>query len=212
MYLKVCGITRESDLQELTALQADYCGFIFYEKSPRYMVGKLLPRVAKKFSGKIKKAGVFVNATEEEIRGAIKDYELDLVQLHGEETPEFCGRIRQYLPVMKAFRISGEFDFDQELKPYTGVCDYFLFDAPGAAYGGNGRAFDWWKLREYTLDTPFFLSGGISPEHAAAIRDFEHPRFYGIDINSRFENSPGKKDIGRIKNFLWDLNITSPRE
>lgn len=206
MLLKVCGITREEDLQQITDLGIGYCGFIFYEKSPRYVADKLSAGNVRKFSGKIKKTGVFVNASREDIMRRVKEYELDLVQLHGEESPEFCGEVRSFIPVMKAFRITEEFDIEKELVPYREKADYFLFDAPGKIYGGHGITFNWNKLPEYRMDIPFFLSGGISPEHAPAIRQLDHPRLFATDINSRFETKPGEKDINKVKQFLWDLN------
>lgn len=208
MRVKVCGITRTEDLRELAALGVDYCGFIFYKGSPRYMADKISGSEAVAFSGKIKKTGVFVNAAAEDILRFTREYELDLVQLHGDESPEFCREIRNSIPVMKAFRVGEDFDMEKELAPYSGAVDYFLFDAPGKIYGGHGVSFDWKKLETYRGDTPFFLSGGIRPEYASDIRKLSHPRLYAVDINSRFEMKPGEKDITRIKQFLWDLNIS----
>lgn len=208
MRVKVCGIARTEDLRELASLGIDYCGFIFYEGSPRYVADKISGKDARALSGKIKKTGVFVNAQAKDILRLAEEYELDLVQLHGDEPPEFCTGLGRTVPVMKAFRIAEDFDMEKELKPYAGSADYFLFDAPGKKYGGHGVSFNWDKLQAYEGDTPFFLGGGIGPEHAALIRQLDHPRLYAADINSRFETRPGEKDMERIKQFLWDLNIS----
>ena len=206
LQIKVCGITRKEDLQAIAAAGTHYAGFIFYEKSPRYVGDKLLPATVQNFR-QVQKTGVFVNAAEDTIRQQTADYGLDLLQLHGAETPADCERLRRFRPVMKAFRLKDARDL-AGVRPYEQVCDFFLFDTAGKLYGGNGTGFDWTILRHYDGQTPFFLSGGIGPEHAEALRQFNHPQWTGVDINSRFETAPGIKNTKAIKQFIWDLNIS----
>lgn len=194
------------DLRVAEKLGFDYAGMIFYEKSPRFVQGKLSPEEAKSCSG-IKKIGVFVNADKSYILQQIDHYQLDLIQLHGDESPEFCATLRKQIPVMKAFRIKAIEDL-QKASGYEGCCDYFLFDSPGKLYGGNGTTFEWNLLKKYDGYTPFFLSGGIGQEEIPALKNFDHPKWLGIDINSRFETAPGIKDKTILKQFLWDLNIS----
>ncbi len=154
----------------------------------------------------IKKVGVFVNAEETYILKKVEEYGLDLLQLHGEESPALCRRLRKHLPVVKVFKISAEEDIE-EAKQYAGVCDYFLFDAAGKLYGGNGVLFKWELLEKYSGDTPFFLSGGIGLEEIPLLNKFAHPSWMAVDVNSQFEDAPGIKNIEKIKQFLWDLNF-----
>lgn len=203
--VKVCGITKYSDLQQLVEMGVDYNGFVFYEQSPRHVAGKLSAEQARQFTGKIRKTGVFVNAAEADIRARSEAYELDVLQLHGDESPAFCKALRASLPVIKAFRIKEPVKLDEWVKPYLEVCDYFLFDTGGKHYGGSGELFDWTVLHTYTGTVPFFLSGGIGSAQAAAIKAFTHPSFFAIDINSRFEEAPGVKNMNLIKKFLWEL-------
>lgn len=154
----------------------------------------------------VKKVGVFVNATEDYIFKQQEDYGLDMVQLHGEESPEFVERIKVRLPVIKAFKIKNKEDIALT-HAYENAADYFLFDTEGKLYGGNGTLFNWELLQHYKGGVPFFLSGGIGPEEIKAISEFEHPAWMALDINSRFETAPGIKDITVLKQFLWDLNF-----
>lgn len=201
IYLKVCGMRDEANIAALAELQPDFIGFIFHEISPRYC--EKVPEVF--ISESIRKTGVFVNKPEEYIAGKKKDFHLDYVQLHGAESPEFCGKIQHSVaPVIKAFNLHDGFDFDR-LKSYEEECTFFLFDASGFLAGGNGITFNWQILGQYHGTTPFLLSGGIDESMAEAIRNISHPAFYGVDINSRFETLPGVKDINKIKRFKNEL-------
>jgi phosphoribosylanthranilate isomerase len=204
--IKVCGVARAAQISQLGDLGVDYCGMIFYEKSPRF-AGKTLEASQIKALHIPKKVGVFVNASIEEIRTRIKAYGLDMVQLHGDESPEFCAALAAETSVVKAFRIRQAEDIPQ-VDAYEEYCTYFLFDTAGPLYGGNGVPFDWKLLDSYTGSVPFFLSGGIGPADTARLAAFSHPAWQGIDINSRFEIRPGEKNLEDIKRFLWDLNIT----
>jgi phosphoribosylanthranilate isomerase len=204
--IKVCGLTSAEDAGRLADLGVSYAGFIFYDRSPRFAEGKLDAALLKATCG-IKKVGVFVNAPPAYILSQKERYGLDLVQLHGDESPEACGLLRKETGVIKALRLKSAEDLGRT-QAYAGVCDYFLFDAPGRLYGGNGTVFDWSLLQHYRLEVPFFLSGGIGPAAAEGLKAFTHPALHAIDINSRFETAPGKKNMDDIKRFLWDLNFS----
>ncbi len=212
MKIKVCGNRDISQLKELDdpvamGSRIDYAGLIFYKQSPRYVLKDLAGKDVRDLKLSIEKVGVFVNATEEEIMRQVADFGLDIVQLHGDETPSFCQHISDQIKVIKAFRI-GDHDtnIDWLVKEYDEVCDYYLFDkgAPGL-YGGTGQKFKWDLLRNANIGKPFFLSGGIDISDANDLREIKHPFFHGVDINSRFEISPGIKDMDKVKNFVNDL-------
>lgn len=207
MKIKVCGNTELGQLKELNDLDIDYTGLIFYDQSPRCALKKLSGKEVRESGISKTKVGVFVNAAEEEIMKQVDDFGLDMVQLHGDETASFCNRISDHIKVIKAFRIA---DFDTNIdwlvKEYDEVCDYYLFDRESAGlYGGTGKKFNWNLLEKSKIGKPFFLSGGIERNDVEAIKKFTHPFFYGIDINTRFETSPGIKDIGLIKEFVKEL-------
>lgn len=203
--IKVCGITRKKDLNALQEMGATYAGFIFYKKSERYIGDKLDPELIKNTDG-IKKVGVFVNADEADILNKVKKYGLDFLQLHGDESPETCKRLRQHTRVVKAFRIKNKEDI-KATENYKDSCDFFLFDTAGKHYGGNGELFNWALLDNYQGDTPFFLSGGIGLKEAKTLKNFSHPCWKAIDVNSRFEEKPGVKNTEKINQFLMDLKI-----
>ena len=206
MKIKVCGNTVASQIKELDELAIDYAGFIFYQSSPRY-VGEKLQNEIKDLSTKLQRVGVFVNESRDQIMRKIDDYRLDVVQLHGDETPEFCKQISDHISVIKAFRVNEkQSDVDWMVKDYIEVCDFYLFDKESTSvYGGSGEKFDWTLLQNASIGKEFFLSGGICPTDAPLIKIFEHPFFYGIDLNSRFETSPGIKDIEKLKYFINDI-------
>ncbi|RBL88590.1 phosphoribosylanthranilate isomerase [Chitinophaga flava] len=205
MRIKVCGITRVNDLQGLVANQVDYAGFIFYERSPRFAASRIDARSVRETTG-IRKVGVFVNASAEQIKRTVTDYALDMVQLHGDETPEFCATIREIVPVIKAFRIGKNVNWEMELAAFVPVTDYFLFDtASEKGYGGTGERFNWELLQQYPFDHPFLLSGGIAPEDAAIISTLQLPALFAVDINSKFEEAPGIKQLDKVKQFVDDV-------
>lgn len=202
MKLKVCGITTVEQLQQLQELDVDYAGLIFYEKSKRYALEKLQDQKAEIRNLDIKKTGVFVNAGMGFLKSLIFDFGLSAVQLHGDETPEFCEQIKGNADVIKVFRISeATANIDALIEPFQNHCRYFLFDTDTTAYGGSGKRFDWAILQNAAINKPFFLSGGIGPEHMGNLKSFRHPFFYAVDINSRFETSYGIKDMDKVKTF-----------
>lgn len=205
MNIKVCGITQFKQLQQLEALNIDYAGLIFYKDSPRYMGEKMTGKQVKEADFDLKKVGVFVNPGYSELLDAIDEYGLDIVQLHGNETPEMCEDVSGEVEVIKAFRIEdGAVNIDKLVEPYDAVCDFYLFDTAGLkeSFGGTGQQFDWSILKKAKIEKPFFLSGGIGPDDAQKIKAFKHPDFFAIDVNSKFEMAPGLKDMAAILKFL----------
>ena len=206
MNIKVCGITQFKQLQQLEALNIDYAGLIFYKDSSRYMGDKLSGKQVKEADFDLKKVGVFVNPSYSELLDAIDEYGLDIVQLHGNETPEMCEELSAEVEVIKAFRIAGDdsINIDEMVMPYDAACDFYLFDTAGLkeSFGGTGQQFDWGVLKKAKIEKPFFLSGGIGPDDAQKVKSFSHPDFFAIDINSKFESAPGVKDMAAILKFL----------
>jgi len=206
MNIKVCGITQFKQLQQLEALNIDYAGLIFYKDSPRYMGDKISGKEIKEADFDIKKVGVFVNPGYSELLDAIDEYGLDIVQLHGNETPEMCEELSAEVEVIKAFRIAGDesINIDELVMPYDAACDFYLFDTGGLkeSFGGTGQQFDWGILKKAKIEKPFFLSGGIGPDDAQKVKAFKHPDFFAIDVNSKFETAAGVKDMAAILKFL----------
>lgn len=199
--IKICGMKFQENISEIAAMHPDYMGFIFYEKSPRNFENTI-PNIDKS----IQKVGVFVDASLNEILEKVNQYELDLVQLHGDESPEFCHLLQQKkLKVIKSFNIHKQFNF-KELEKYYTDCDYFLFDTKGANYGGNGIAFDWSVLENYQLDKSYFLSGGIGAENSEEVKSFLTKDYskncIAIDCNSKLEVSPGLKSTEKTKQLI----------
>lgn len=189
----------EVNLKELIGLNPDFVGFIFYNRSPRFVGENFKPI---ELPNDIKKVGVFVNESVEEVIRLAGKYKLDFVQLHSNESPAFCQKIKQTgLGILKSVAVGDKFDFE-ELKSYQKSVDYFLFDTQGKGYGGHGRAFDWKVLRAYDLNIPFFVAGGISNENVRELLDLDHPQFVAIDVNSKYESSPGVKDIDKLKELF----------
>lgn len=203
MKLKVCGMRDEQNLNDLLEVGPDYVGFIFFDKSKRNVTD--FPDV--EFPSEIKKVGVFVNESLEIISEKVQKYGLKAVQLHGDETPEFCGELSNALPeieIFKAFSVDESFDFEKT-KPYEAVCDVFVFDTKGKERGGNGVKFDWELLSNYKGETPYLLSGGISLEDIELLNEFTQSSIakncLGVDVNSGFESAPGLKKIEELKQF-----------
>ncbi len=201
MIIKVCGLKIQQNLDAVIDTGIQMVGFNYYPKSKRYLDCTL--NIA---DSKVKRIGVFVNADIANIESLVNRDKLDYAQLHGDESVPVCQAVRRFTKVIKVFRVNEEFDFSQ-VADYE-FCDLFLFDTYTSDYGGSGIAFDWQSLSAYTGETPFLLSGGIGPHSIAALNEFHHPKYFGIDINSRFELSPGKKDVALIQSFITELNRT----
>jgi phosphoribosylanthranilate isomerase len=203
--IKVCGMREPDNIREILTLDPDFLGLIFYPKSSRYVTSPTIINNIR-FGQNIKKTGVFVNATEDEIMQKVKLYELQAVQLHGEESVVLCRSLRNKgVLVLKAFQIYAAEDFEDTLL-YNDQVDYFLFDTKTASYGGSGSKFDWSLLDAYHGNTPFFLSGGIGPDDVQAIQKINHPLFRGVDLNSRFEIAPAIKSYKLLQQFIKQLN------
>ncbi len=207
MNIKVCGITEMKQLRQLDGLEIDFAGLIFYRESPRYIGEKISRKELKQADFDLKKVGVFVNPELSDVLEAIDEYGLDVVQLHGEESPEICEDLGSEAEVIKAFRVRDDSDIDKMVAPYDAVCDYYLFDTGGLkeSLGGTGKSFDWNLLSKARIEKPFFLSGGISPDDGPKIKAFQHPDLFGVDINSRFETAPGIKDMKLVLQFRQSL-------
>ena len=210
MLVKVCGMREADNIREVEALGVDWMGFIFWPKSSRYVsdVPSYLPT-------KCKRVGVFVDASIGDVMTIAEQYQLDLIQLHGQESPNYIAQLTSHLKSLtsikfiKAFNIATASDLEAT-KRYEGYVDYFLFDTKGKSVGGNGEKFDWSVLSAYTGKTPYLLSGGISPTDADQLHvqcSMFHGPCVGIDLNSRFETAPGVKDINKLRTFIKELSI-----
>jgi len=204
MKLKICGLREPDNIESLLELQPDYLGFIFHVRSSRYAARHLDPGFARTIDS-AQKVGVFVDEDRFQIEDLIDSYGLDLVQLHGQETPELCGALkRQGVAVIKVFSVGEAFDFSQ-LQPYEGQVDYFLFDTKGKLPGGNGYTFNWRVLVDYPSATPFLLSGGIGLEHRDEVEQLDFLQLHALDVNSKFEIKPGRKDVDKLRAFITAL-------
>lgn len=209
MRVKVCGIAEEDQLKKLNEIGATFAGLIYYPKSPRYVLRHMTTSQIKK-ENSINKVGVFVNATIEEVLHMVDECRLHMVQLHGDESPRYCEKIADYISVVKAFRVSDNDNIQWRIQEYMGVCDMFLFDTEGAGYGGTGKKFNWDKLKNVQVGKPYFLSGGIEPGDTQRLKDFaaqpEAKALFAVDINSKFEISPGHKDLEKVQSFIQELS------
>jgi phosphoribosylanthranilate isomerase len=198
--IKVCGMRESQNMLELAELQPDFMGLIFYEKSPRFVENEANLEFIKNLI--LKKVGVFVNTGIEEIHYKIEAYNLDYVQLHGNESPDFCKQLRKLgVGIFKAFSIDNLFDFGKT-EAFEENVDYFLFDTKGDGYGGHGKSFDWKLLKKYNQKVPFLLAGGVSLDNIDAVLELKDLNLAGVDINSKFETSPGLKDILELKKLF----------
>lgn len=207
--VKVCGMTDAEQVRQLDEMGVEFAGFIFYERSPRYVLRSMSSADIRRIRRRINKVGVFVNASADEVLKTVDACGLYLVQLHGDESPKVCERIADYITVVKAFRLTDDDNIMWKIKDYQDVVDMFLFDTEGAGYGGTGKKFNWEMLKGLNIRKPFFLSGGITPGDAAALKLFQQEPvakdLFAVDINSKFEIMPGIKDIEKIKKFVSEL-------
>ena len=187
------------NIREVEALGIDLMGFIFWPKSSRYVSERpsYLPT-------QCKRVGVFVDEDVETIKQITNDYVLDIIQLHGSESPDYIRHLNIQCSIIKAFNIATTEDLEAT-KPYEGIVDYFLFDAKAQLPGGNGQQFDWSVLTDYVGETPFLLSGGIGPNDAKRVKAFHHAKCIGIDLNSKFEDAAALKNIQKLKTFIEQL-------
>lgn len=204
--IKVCGLTQMNQIPELVSMNVDFLGFIFYEKSPRYVLNHLNTEDISKINHQ-GKAGVFVNENIDQIVALSEKADLNFIQLHGDENPDFILELKHKLnagiEIIKVIRIGGQ-DSEELQKiindqPLT--VSYLLFDTDSKAFGGTGKTFNWNILNEIEIPFPYFLSGGISLENADDITNLDQKPF-ALDINSKFEIEPGIKDVEKIKKLM----------
>ena len=211
MRIKVCGMTLPEQVMALDAMGVDFAGFIFYPKSPRFVGNKITAEKMRKIKGHIAKVGVFVNEPYDDMMRTVEEYRLDMVQLHGDETPFLCEKVANYVTVVKAFRLSDNDPIDWIVRPYHESTDMYMFDTMGAGYGGTGKKFDWNELKAASIDKLYFLSGGIEPGDEENIKAFMEEsvaqKLFSIDINSKFEIAPGVKDVKKVKQFVEQLKV-----
>jgi phosphoribosylanthranilate isomerase len=202
MKVKVCGMRDPENIAAIANAGADMLGFIFFEKSKRY-VNEIDTAHFNNMQNRPEKVGVFVNAKIDYVLAQIADFQLNYVQLHGDESSEYCAAIKEKtnVEIIKAFSVDEDFGF-QKTKDYINVADYFLFDTKGKERGGNGVKFNWDILQKYQGEIPFLLSGGISLEDVEAVKLFRHPQLWGVDINSGFESAAGIKKVIEVKQFI----------
>ena len=200
--IKVCGMRDERNIRAVEQLDIDWMGFIYYPLSSRY-VGEQLSYLPEK----VTRVGVFVNEQPEIVRKRTEQNRLQILQLHGEESPAYCLELkRQGYRVIKAFGIETDQPFPTEtVLRYEGCCDYFLFDTKTPMHGGSGQKFNWEVLAGYHGETPFLISGGLTPVDAGPLKAFSHPQLVGIDLNSGFETSPAIKDTTLLQPFIEQL-------
>ena len=203
--IKVCGLRDPENVEQVCGLQPDFVGYIFFGGSRRYVGEDPDPsifRMAQKGTGKV---GVFVNETSSAVKRIFESCHLDLVQLHGDESPAYCSSLVEAgIPVIKAIDPCSIYN-NENIADYVQLVRYLLFDTPGEGHGGTGRKFNWDLLDEFSIPVPFLLSGGIGPLDGAGIAGIGHDWLFGIDVNSRFEISPGIKDVELLKSFIREI-------
>lgn len=209
MRIKVCGNTQFEQVVAFDEMGVEFAGFIFYHKSPRYVIGKINPEQLKKTKLRINKVGVFVNADYEDVMTKVDQFGLHMVQLHGDESPKFCERISLQIPTIKVFRIKEGDNIEWKIREFGNVSDLYLFDTDWSTYGGSGKKFDWKILERSEIHKPFLLSGGIGLDDAETVKEFaagsHRSEIFAIDVNSKFETSPGVKDVDMVKAFVASL-------
>jgi phosphoribosylanthranilate isomerase len=201
--LKICGMKQAGNIRGVAALSPDFMGFIFYPQSKRFVGNDFeMPEIP----SSIKKVGVFVNDSKENILEKAAKYKLDYVQLHGDESADFCKGLSNSARIIKAFGVDKQFDF-ASLNDYENFCEYFLFDTKTKEHGGSGKSFDSDILKNYRSSKPYFLSGGIGLEEVSGIK-YQVSKCFAIDVNSKFEIEPGLKDINKLKILITSLRGT----
>ena len=209
MKLKVCGNILPEQVKAYDELGVDMAGFNFYPSSPRYMRQKISPEKMKQLKGKFARVGIFVNARYDELVRTVEEYRLDMVQLSGDETPEYCNKIADFISVIKVFRLAGKEHLDPLTIPYKNVCDFFMFDTAGTGYGSTGKKFNWKLLEKSPPSKPYFLSGGIELSDVEKLKNLAAGpagvKLFAVDVNSQFEMGAGVKDMNKLKQFIDQL-------
>jgi phosphoribosylanthranilate isomerase len=207
--LKVCGMRDEQNIMQVAALSPDYMGFIFYEKSPRFVGNDF--NVPEAFPTNIIRVGVFVNESTDAMLRCVDRHKLGFLQLHGEETVKQCLELKRHkIKIVRVLSIDDTTDMEIT-KFYSEVVDFFLFDTKGKYYGGNAKTFRWQRLEEYDQQIPFFLSGGLTPENIEGIRNLADMNLHALDVNSGVEDAPALKNIEKIRSIQKSLNSINNR-
>lgn len=201
--VKVCGMRDPKNILDVAATQPDFMGFIFYRHSKRFVGDDF--EIPNDFPKNIQRVGVFVNEDADHMLELVRKHQLNFVQLHGDESAQVCMALKTKTKVIKVFRVDDHFDFNQT-KEFDGSADFFMFDTKTSDYGGSGKSFDWSALKKYNQSTPFFLSGGLSPDNVRQVLDLKVPRLFAIDINSGVERAPGLKNVHLINSIIDILN------
>ncbi|MGB3464163.1 MAG: phosphoribosylanthranilate isomerase [Cyclobacteriaceae bacterium] len=197
--LKVCGMREPDNIAGLVKIAPDFIGLIFYPKSARYVRNLDNREAIASIPEHINRVGVFVNDTLESVIKTVDDYQLDYVQLHGGESTEYCRSLKsQGIKIIKVFSVQDKLNM-QLLKTFEGEVDYYLFDTKTSTYGGSGKTFDWSILKDYEMNTPYFLSGGIGLDELKKLDRSQFPKLVGLDVNSKFEDNPGHKNLERVE-------------
>ncbi len=200
--IKVCGMKYQENILAIASCNPDYLGFIFYEKSKRFVDKELNTLTTVLLNKSIEKVGVFVNQPTPFIEDKVEKFGLDLLQLHGDESVEQCKELRfKGYKIIKAFQVDTNFDF-KITEPYKKYVDYFLFDTKSEDFGGTGKKYDWSILKGYDNEIPLFLSGGLDLDSIEEIKKLNHLNIHALDINSKFEVEAGKKDLKKVKLFI----------
>lgn len=204
MKIKICGMKYPENIEDVASYSPDYMGFIFYDQSPRFVDYSSRESILR-LASSIKKVGVFVNSEFDYVIKIARDFTLDVIQLHGNESPEFCARIqREGFQVIKVFALHTTFNFSQ-LEDYEAHCDYFLFDTPSPLLGGSGKHFNWKHLEKYSLKNPFLLSGGLGPNDIEMINQLNHSNLFALDFNSQLETSPAYKSLEILEKTIINI-------
>jgi phosphoribosylanthranilate isomerase len=203
LQIKVCGMKEPRNILDVAMLKPEYMGFILYRHSERHISLKDVIKVSGEIPEGIMKVGVIVNEPVENAKKIARSRVFDLLQLHGNESAGYCRDLSGVIKIIKAFSIAGS--LPEKLPEYQAYCSMFIFDAAGAGFGGNGKKFDHGILQNYSLDTPYLLSGGISPDDSGYIMTLKNYRMSGVDLNSRFESQPGVKNIELLKKFIKNI-------
>ena len=198
------------NIAAIATLSPDYIGFICYHRSPRF-IADMDAGILNAIPAGVIKTAVFVNEDAETISKLIHRYGFEAIQLHGTESPEFCGQFKGKVQLIKAVGVDEGFDFEQ-LELYLNKVDYFMFDTKTVAHGGSGKTFDWTILDKYKLDVPFFLSGGLSLDNLEEVKHIGHPMLYALDLNSKFETAPAIIDIDKLTQAFNTIKTFSSNE
>jgi phosphoribosylanthranilate isomerase len=203
--IKICGMRDVDNIREVSAFQPDYMGFIFYEKSPRFVGQDFV--IPSEFPTEISRVGVFVNHTIQSVNDMTNAHQLHYAQLHGDESVPYCEAVKQLgIKIIKVFRVDDDFDFSIT-KQFEPVADFFLFDTKGKLYGGNAEVFNWNLLYRYNQAVPFFISGGIHTHTIQELKNISSLNLHAVDVNSGVEDHPGLKNVNKISEIINQLSL-----